>query len=470
MLDPVTSYPVSWTGGDTITANIGFVAPLGSAKVPYGTWTLVYTDANYLSTPSTVRLTFSPGTYTGPTTTNVGTTVTQTYSWNGTGKPDYALTLAMTVESSDGLWHLSNIGVFVPGDTVDMTPFVVSDLMVNSLTGTDGTVPSHFRFMDSFWGTAWNNCVDVADIPPNTLSSCFIPYAGDGPLGVPGIPPNVGGALPSGTVPISSVRFCNTNTANSSTGNNTYPWPASTKLYSASTTAQPWALSGTDGVLGAYLDMTAGPLGANDNGRIVMAGGGGTSQGVVEFVCTTPHGFKTGQIIGFTGSFTATWSTGGSQTVTSGSGFNCFVTGPQTFLQIVNVPNAAGGGSGIQTITETSEVVVTNSFSLTQASISGSTVTYHGSSGAIGGPKNWLAGTSVTIAGFTNAGNNGTFTVTSSTSTTIVVTNASGVNETHAATVTTNGYATLSCPSVAQGLPYEVFFSWVARFPGAMRG
>lgn len=41
---------------------------------------------------------------------------------------------------------------------------------------------------------------------------------------------------------------------------------------------------------------------------------------------------------------------------------------------------------------------------------------------------------SVAIAGFTNAGNNGTFVITASTSTTFTVANASGVNETHAAT------------------------------------
>ena len=55
-----------------------------------------------------------------------------------------------------------------------------------------------------------------------------------------------------------------------------------------------------------------------------------------------------------------------------------------------------------------------------------------------------LTGYSFSIAGFTNAGNNGQFTVTSNTSTTLVVTNASGVNETHAGTA---GSYTVDCPT-----------------------
>ena len=48
------------------------------------------------------------------------------------------------------------------------------------------------------------------------------------------------------------------------------------------------------------------------------------------------------------------------------------------------------------------------------------------------------AGYTFTIAGFTNAGNNGTFVVTSNTATTLVIANASGVDETHSATAASN--------------------------------
>lgn len=69
---------------------------------------------------------------------------------------------------------------------------------------------------------------------------------------------------------------------------------------------------------------------------------------------------------------------------------------------------------------------------LTQASIAGTTVTYTGT--ITGGAANAYVGATATIAGFVNAGNNGAFVVTASTATTLVVTNAGGVNETHAGT------------------------------------
>jgi hypothetical protein len=58
-----------------------------------------------------------------------------------------------------------------------------------------------------------------------------------------------------------------------------------------------------------------------------------------------------------------------------------------------------------------------------------------------GGANNGLANQALTISGFTNASNNGTFTVLFSTATTILLNNAYAVAETHAATAsyTTNG-------------------------------
>jgi len=55
-----------------------------------------------------------------------------------------------------------------------------------------------------------------------------------------------------------------------------------------------------------------------------------------------------------------------------------------------------------------------------------------------GGISNGFAGDSFTIAGFTNAGNNGTFTCTGSTTTTLTCSNTAGVTETDAGTATTN--------------------------------
>ena len=54
-----------------------------------------------------------------------------------------------------------------------------------------------------------------------------------------------------------------------------------------------------------------------------------------------------------------------------------------------------------------------------------------------GGTRNGFAGDSFLIAGFTNAANNGTFTCTASTATTLTCSNAAGVSETNTGTVST---------------------------------
>ena len=61
------------------------------------------------------------------------------------------------------------------------------------------------------------------------------------------------------------------------------------------------------------------------------------------------------------------------------------------------------------------------------------TITWGGINGTVG-----LAGQTVVISGFTNGANNGTFIITTATSTTITVTNAAGVAETHAGTAVAN--------------------------------
>jgi hypothetical protein len=65
--------------------------------------------------------------------------------------------------------------------------------------------------------------------------------------------------------------------------------------------------------------------------------------------------------------------------------------------------------------------------------VSGSNVVYAFASQSGAAGNAWVDA-SVTIAGFTNAGNNGTFIITASTTNSFTVANASGVNETHAAT------------------------------------
>lgn len=87
---------------------------------------------------------------------------------------------------------------------------------------------------------------------------------------------------------------------------------------------------------------------------------------------------------------------------------------------------------------------------LTAASASSAgTTTYTGT--ITGGASNALVGRNVTIAGFTNSTNNGSFTVTASTATTLTVTNNFGVAETHAGTA-----AIQQLCRVALGFPFGV--------------
>src|SRR5207245_1073365 len=74
-------------------------------------------------------------------------------------------------------------------------------------------------------------------------------------------------------------------------------------------------------------------------------------------------------------------------------------------------------------------------FTLTSvANASGGNTVYTGT--ITGGATNAFIGDVFTIAGFTTAANNGTFTCTASTATTLTLSNISGVAETHAATAT----------------------------------
>jgi hypothetical protein len=126
---------------------------------------------------------------------------------------------------------------------------------------------------------------------------------------------------------------------------------------------------------------------------------------------------------------------------------NNFVVPTGTNLALFTLANPLGAGSSIGVLTVTPPANCTAlasgtpgyyrmtaglSLVLSQAGIVSTTVTYTGT--ITGGGSNAFVGGLVNISGFTNAGNNGTFAITASTATTLVVTNASGVNETHAGT------------------------------------
>lgn len=158
------------------------------------------------------------------------------------------------------------------------------------------------------------------------------------------------------------------------------------------------------------------------------------------------------------GSAAYLWIWSGSEPAKSSNNFVA-PTGTLGALFALANPIAPNASVGVDTLSAISNVTAPNSitpgyyrvtagtaFTLTQAAISGTTVTYTGT--ITGGGSSAFANAVIQVSGFTNAGNNGTFTVTSSTLTTLVVTNASGVNETHAGTAVADTAATSASTNV----------------------
>lgn len=106
-------------------------------------------------------------------------------------------------------------------------------------------------------------------------------------------------------------------------------------------------------------------------------------------------------------------------------------------LAVVNHAGAVSGGSIsslVLTSVSVASLVLTavSVATLTLTSVVGSTGVYTGT--ITGGGSNAFAGKSVIIAGFSTGGNNGTFVVTGSSTTTITVTPTTQADETHAGT------------------------------------
>src|ERR1700676_4077015 len=133
-------------------------------------------------------------------------------------------------------------------------------------------------------------------------------------------------------------------------------------------------------------------------------------------------------------------TTSGAVTIATAVSFNVTsspsIPDDHQFL-VYNMPVIASGTSTI-TVTPNPPVPPMPPFAsltLTQVTVSGTTATYLGT--ITGGGSNALAGQTYLISGFTNAGNNvSSFLVTSSTATTLVGAFTTQVNETHAATAT----------------------------------
>jgi hypothetical protein len=116
--------------------------------------------------------------------------------------------------------------------------------------------------------------------------------------------------------------------------------------------------------------------------------------------------------------------------------------------------------------------VAVDDFALTSVAISSFTITsVVGSTGVYtgtftGGASNAFAGKQVVIAGFVNGGNNGTFTITASTATTITVTPNTQVDETHAATAEIAGVSLTTYTGTITGGASNAFVGFTATVAG----
>jgi hypothetical protein len=132
----------------------------------------------------------------------------------------------------------------------------------------------------------------------------------------------------------------------------------------------------------------------------------------------------------------ATWAaTTNYSAWTFGSSSFSVIKDPNSNLQVCTLTGASGtvkpGTSSVLTAASTA---------------SGGQTTYTGTFTTA-----YPTGLPVTIAGFTNSANNGTFKIVSCNNTTLVTTNASGVAETHAGTAVYNAWGTTYGASVSDG-------------------
>jgi hypothetical protein len=121
------------------------------------------------------------------------------------------------------------------------------------------------------------------------------------------------------------------------------------------------------------------------------------------------------------------------------------VNGTVNWGTIVNNPTTNGLVSSLPAqATTVFRGAFTPALNLTSvANAAGGSTVYTGT--ITGGGSNAFAGASFSVAGFTTGANNGTFTCTASTGSTLTLSNASGVSETHAATAS---------PVYASGIDY----------------
>ncbi len=189
----------------------------------------------------------------------------------------------------------------------------------------------------------------------------------------------------------------------------------------------------TGGAGNAYVGATvvvAGFTNANDNGTFTCTASSNTT-----LTLNNPNG------VAQTHAATANVTTSAvyTGTITGGAG-NAYAGAT---VVVTGFTNAGNNGTFTATASSATTLTLKNVAGVAEtnpgtATISTGTSTVY--TGTItGGINNGFAGDSFIIAGFTNGVNNGTFTCTASTTTTLTCANTAGIAETHAGTAATNG-------------------------------
>src|SRR6266850_2147726 len=200
---------------------------------------------------------------------------------------------------------------------------------------------------------------------------------------------------------------------------------------------------------------------ASTNGTLGLANGSGSGATITvqNLGATSAYNFNlpttagtSGQVLTSQGgaSTSMTWSTGVPATTCPWDGLTSATTSNLTlanagFTTTFNQTSAVAWTWGNTTPT------IAPALTLTQVTVAGAATTYTGT--ITGGGSSAYAGAAVTFAGFVNGTNNGTFVITSSTATTLVVTTVSQVNETHAGTAISS--AVVNSPTHVFSTTYE---------------
>ena len=338
-------------------------------------------------------------------------------------------------------------------------------------TGVDQTVP-HGSFVSGDGAAAANSQLDVPSVINGMVFDTLAVGMGTVTVNAPQVSQwNVtsGGATPNASQEV-------VGTASSRVGAPSVPisesFAESLNLTSAAPNAAAFNVTAVAPVTVA-LTLTA--VGNGGGGNTVYTGtitGGAGNAYVGDTVVVTGFSFGVNN-----GTFTCTASTAttitlnnrngfaqthaGTATVTTGALYTGTITGGagNAFagdgVVVSGFVTAANNGTFTVTGSSATTLTVNNKASVAETDPAVAVVTTATSTSTVytgtitGGTGNGFAGDTFVVAGFTNAGNNGTFACTASTATTLTCSNAGGVSETKAATATTSSTLNWSLGAVS---------------------